>query len=278
MTPRSLIAEWARVFRDAGIPDPETDAAVLLASLTLRPPLDLRVDDDSELDGDSLSRFRVLARRRLAREPLQYILGEAPFCGLLFRVDPRVLIPRPETELLCEWAESVLARYSSPYVLDLCCGSGCLGIALKLRMPDASVFCSDISADAIDVAKLNASRLNADVRFINGDLFAPFDRFRFHLIVSNPPYIPAATCLSLQPEVMREPSSALNGGADGLDFYRRICAEASDYLVPGGALLMELGDGESGEVESIMRKAGFSELEIRYDYQSLPRMIGGVLS
>ena len=277
MTPRMLIAEWTDIFRRSGIPDPETDASVLLSSVTQRPPLNLRLDSDSVLDDISLERFRTLADRRLSREPLQYILNETFFCGLSFYVDSRVLIPRPETELLCEWAESILAWYESPVLLDLCCGSGCLGITLKRRRPDASVFCSDISQDAIHVAEMNAARLHADVHFLKGDLFAPVGQRRFHLIVSNPPYIPGTACLSLQPEVMCEPASALNGGPDGLNFYRRICREASGHLLTGGTLLMELGDDESGDVRDMMHDAGFTDVEIRSDYQSLPRMISGMM-
>ena len=234
MTPRMLIAEWTDIFRRSGIPDPETDASVLLSSVTQRPPLNLRLDSDSVLDDISLERFSVLAKRRLSREPLQYILNETFFCGLSFYVDPRVLIPRPETELLCEWAESILLRYESPALLDLCCGSGCLGITLKRMHPDASVFCSDISQDAIHVAEMNAVRLHADVHFLTGDLFAPVGQRRFHLIISNPPYIPGRECLSLQPEVMCEPASALIGGPDGLDYYRRICREQNKFRRQNG--------------------------------------------
>ena len=275
MNPRELIRATEASFRFAGIPDPEYDSSVLLSHLTGRSPLSLRLDEDTVLDADTLARFDSLRERRLQREPLQYILEEAPFCGRLFYVDPRVLIPRPETELLFEWALEILAGKTCPKILDLCCGSGCLGISLKLSIPSATVLASDLSGDALDVARLNASRLNADIGFVQGDLFAAVTDHDFDLIVSNPPYISTDECRALQPEITHEPHCALDGGTDGLAFYRRICRDAPCHLVPGGSLLMELGDGESAQVSSLVKEAGFTAVEIRNDYQSLPRMICG---
>ena len=278
MTPRDLIRGAAESFRLAGIPDPEYDSALLLSSLCGRPPLALRLDAETEMNPETAGRFRALCARRLRREPLQYILGETSFCGFVFRVDPRVLIPRPETELLCEWAREFIPAGRPVRVLDLCTGSGCLAVSLKLLCPDAVVTAADLSGDALDVAMLNAARLRADVCFRRGDLFGAVPDEVFDLIVSNPPYIPSADCGALQPEVMREPSSALDGGTDGLDFYRRICREAPARLSPGGTLLMELGDGEADRVAAVLRESGFPSVEIRNDYQSLPRMIRGTLS
>ncbi len=277
MTPRALLADWSGRLCHAGVPDPEVDASLILSSVTGSPALALRLDDNTDLDDKTVRRFTSLARRRMKREPLQYILNEAPFCGHFFYVDPRVLIPRPETELLCEWAETLLSAFPSPEVLDLCCGSGCIGISVKKKLPSAEVFLTDISLDALAVARLNADRLGADVRLVKGDLFAPLGNRRFHMIISNPPYIPEDCCGSLQPEVLSEPLCALRGGKDGLEFYRRICREAPGYLLHGGMLLMELGDGESADVAALMEDAGFSGVEIRNDFQSLPRMIGGVI-
>ena len=278
MTPRELIRDTAESFRRAGVPDPEYDSALLLSSLTGLPPLSLRLDTDTLLDDVTLEGFQSLCLRRVQREPLQYILRETVFCGYAFRVDPRVLIPRPETELLCEWALEKLSERKQSKVLDLCCGSGCIGVTLKLRSPFASVLASDLSGDALDVAKLNAARLSADVSFVRSDLFAEFPKETFDLIVSNPPYIPSSECRRLQPEVMAEPQTALDGGEDGLSFYRRICREAPLRLCHGGFLLMELGDGESATVSALMRESGFTSIEVRNDYHSLPRMIGGAIT
>ena len=275
MTPRALIRAAADEFRAAGVPDPEVDASVLLSHLCGRPPLVLRLDDEILLPEETAVRYRELCERRLRREPLQYILREAPFCGFTFYVDSRVLIPRPETELLCEWAAALLSGREHPAVLDLCCGSGCLGIALKRLVPSAAVWGADISSAALAVSRMNASRLNADVRLVQSDLFTSLPDQAFDLIVSNPPYIPSSVCEDLQPEVTQEPALALDGGADGLSFYRRICAAAPDRLRPGGVLLMELGDGQAPDVKKLMQSAGFAAVEIREDYRSVPRMIAG---
>ncbi len=278
MTPRELILTYAGFFQQSGIPDPEVDASLLLSHLCGKPHLELRMNSDTVLTSDIVRSFQSLAERRMKREPLQYILKEAPFFGYRFEVDSRVLIPRPETELLCEWALEIISGHSDAPVLDLCCGSGCIGISLKLKCPAASVFLSDVSADALLVAESNAVRLNADIHLICGDLFSGLSDQSFYLIVSNPPYIPSEVCRSLQPEVKKEPLLALDGGRDGLDLYRRICSEAPRYLSPGGFLLMELGDGESLDVETIMKHCGFRDISVRYDYQSLPRMICGRIS
>ena len=176
MTPRLLILRTASRFREAGIPDPETDSALLLSALCGRPPLDLRLDTDTNLNEALLSRYENLVRQRLRRVPLQYILGETSFFGLRFFVDYRVLIPRPETELLCEWALDRMRSFSAPRVLDLCCGSGCVGLSVKRSRPDAVVTLSDVSPDALEIAKINARQLNLDVAFSRADLldgFAP---------------------------------------------------------------------------------------------------------
>lgn len=227
MTCRQLIKQAAIRLREAGIPDPEVDAALLLSHLTGKPALALRLDMDTRPDADTLAAFDALLARRLNREPLQYMLGTQPFCGRDFHVDDRVLIPRPETELLAERAVAALnaagcRRGTAPAALDLCCGSGCLAITMKLECPDAEVHAADLSEDALNVTRLNATALHADVTVHQGDLWAACGDGCYDVIVSNPPYIPREECRTLQPEVLREPLMALDGGDDGLDFYRRI--------------------------------------------------------
>ena len=170
MTCRELIRRAAENFRAAGIPDPVNDAALLLSHLTGRPPLSLRLDDETVPDPSVIASFTSLAERRISRIPLQYLLGEAPFYGRMFRVDSRVLIPRPETELLCEWALDLMKDRPSPRILDLCCGSGCIGITLKAELPSASVTLSDISPDALSLAAENAALLCTDVTLCRSDL------------------------------------------------------------------------------------------------------------
>ena len=273
MTPCKLIRQTAVRFRSAGIPDPENDSALLLASLCGEAPLPLRLDTDTVLETPLLLQYEQLVQQRLKRIPLQYILGKTFFCGHLFSVDPRVLIPRPETELLCLWALDVLKRYQSPRVLDLCCGSGCIGLSLKAAIPNAAVTLTDISDDALAVAAENMHCLSQDVFLHQGDLLEGFLPASFDLIVCNPPYIPAADCESLQPEVLFEPRLALDGGDDGLDYYRRLIASAVTVLVPGGALLMELGIHEANPVSDLLYTSGYTRVQIRKDLDGIERMI-----
>ncbi len=277
MTPRALLREAAERLRLEGIPDPEVDASLLLAYVTGGNSLSLRLDD-RPLSEKQEAVFRALLERRLTRAPLQYILGDQPFMGRSFRVDARVLIPRPETELLTERALNALARCETahPLALDLCCGSGCIAATLALDAPRADVHASDLSPDALALARENCRVLSAPVTLHEGDLFAPVWGMKFDVIVSNPPYIPSEACDTLQPEVLREPRMALDGGADGLMFYRRIAAEAPDCLTPGGVLLLEVGDGEAEAVRGLLA-ARFARVEIHPDLRQMPRMIEAVL-
>ena len=273
MKPRELIRACSDRFRSAGIPDPENDAALILSHLTGKAPLSLRLDEDTELTSSVISAFDELACKRLERIPLQYLLGTAPFYGRMFHVAPRVLIPRPETELLCEWALELLRNRPSPRILDLCCGSGCIGLTMKAERPDASVMLSDISPEALEVAAGNAKSLGLDVSFSCGDLLEGFKGSSFDMIVSNPPYIPSAECNDLQQEVLREPRLALDGGTDGLALYRRIISDASSVLVPDGMLLMELGEGEADAVSSLLAALPFQTIRLRKDLSGIRRMI-----
>ena len=273
MNPRSLLLDTARLFRKNGILDPETDAALLLSSLTGLAPLSLRLNSDMALDGAVLTKYQALVARRLQRVPVQYILGETYFCGRRFQVDSRVLIPRPETELLCEWALDLLRNASSPRILDLCCGSGCIGLTLKAERPDAAVTLSDISSDALAVASINAQALSLDVALCQRDLLDHFTESSMDLIISNPPYIPSEECSMLQPEVLKEPLLALDGGTDGCDLYRRIIHSARSVLSPGGLLLMETGIHESFRLSSLLLAEGYAYVETRKDYGRIDRMI-----
>ena len=276
MTPCLLIRNTARLFREAGVPDPETDSSLLLSYLCGKPPLSLRLDTETELTQDQVDSFFSMANRRIRREPLQYIIGETPFLGRSFQVDPRVLIPRPETEELCRWVLDTLPESGSFSVLDLCCGSGCIGLSIAAERPSAAVTLSDISAEALDVASCNASRLQLQVALHQGDLTAGLPQDFFDCVVSNPPYIPSEECIRLQPEVLREPGIALDGGADGLSFYRRIAEQASRILKEKSCLFLELGYGEADAVASLLSSAGFSDITLRNDFNGIPRMLMAV--
>lgn len=271
MNPRALLKATASAFRDAGIPDPEVDAALLLSHVTGQPPLSLRLDMTTVLSDDVLTRFDALVSRRLTRQPLQYLLNTQPFLGRDFYVDERVLIPRPETELLAERAIAALREHPHPIALDLCCGSGALAVSMSLEVPGAQVHAADLSPDALAVTAKNAELLGASVTLHQGDLFAAVPENAFDVIVSNPPYIPSADCLTLQEEVRREPMMALDGGADGLDFYRQIARSAPHFLRPGGVLLLEVGFDQAEAVMALL--ADFADVQAHEDYQHIPRMI-----
>ena len=271
MNPRVLLKATASAFRNAGIPDPEVDAALLLSHVTGQPPLSLRLDMTTVLPDDVLTRFGVLVSRRLTRQPLQYLLHTQPFLGRDFYVDERVLIPRPETELLAERAIAALREHPHPIALDLCCGSGALAVSMALEVPGAQVHAADLSPDALAVTAKNAELLGASVTLHQEDLFAAVPETAFDVIVSNPPYIPSADCLTLQEEVRREPLMALDGGADGLNFYRRIASDAPKFLRPGGVLLLEVGFDQAEAVMALL--ADFADVQAHEDYQHIPRMI-----
>lgn len=276
MTPREIIRQTATRFRAAGIPDPDHDAALLLSHLVSRHPLDLRLDNRMTLPFAVSEAYEQLVLQRLKRVPLQYLLGEAPFYRRSFLVDCRVLIPRPETELLCEWALEILRKSPSPHVLDLCCGSGCIGLTLKAEYPEAHVTLSDISGDALSVAAANASRLSLEVGFQQSNLLDGFSASSYDLIISNPPYIPAEDCASLQPEVLHEPILALNGGPDGCDLYRTIVRTSGHVLHHGGRLMMEIGIHEADILVPLLVSNGFTEIQVRQDYAGIDRMIHAV--
>ncbi len=211
--------------------------------------------------------------------PVQYIIGHTEFCGLDIMVDERVLIPRPETELLVETAVDLVdSRWSMVdrvRILDLCTGSGAIAIALTKRVPDCKIVASDISEEALALAKLNASKLSTgkSIEFVSSDFFNNI-KGRFDIIVSNPPYIARFEFEALQKEVTREPRVALDGGEDGLDFYRRIVLEAPQYLKNGGYLIFEIGFSQAREVKEIIEGAGlFKVTDIKKDFNGIDRVI-----
>ncbi len=233
-------AKAARRLEAAGSPDPAADARLLCWGDSLR-----------ELDPAEQTRLEALLERRLAGEPVQYVLESAWFMGLEFYVDARVLIPRQDTETLCEAALDFLRGREAPRVLDLCAGSGAIGLSLAKLCPDARVTLVDISAGACAVMAENRRRLDVKAEIVCGDLFAPVRGRRFDLIACNPPYIRTGELDALQADVQKEPRLALDGGADGLDFYRRIAGEYKNYLATGGSLMLEIGWDEAGSVRAL---------------------------
>jgi len=274
VTPRELLRLMAADMAAAGVPDAEIDASLLLSHITHQNPVNLRLDSWSQVSLADEEALRALCAKRKTRTPLQYLTGVQSFLGRDFYVDERVLIPRPETELLAEMAIAALGKRPSPAALDMCCGSGCLAVSLALGVPDADVHAADLSEGALAVTRRNAEGLHARVTLHQGDLFSSIPAgLRFDVIVSNPPYIPAADCLALQEEVRREPLMALDGGADGFDFYRRIAKDAPRFLKEDGVLLLEVGFDQAAAVAALCRAAGFREVMTHEDYQHIERMV-----
>ena len=254
------------------IPEPRLDAEYMLAEVLHTSRMMMLIDKSRALTAAEEEAFERMVARREQREPLQYILGSQSFMGFSFKTDPRALIPRNDTEALCEEA----LRHIRPgdRVLDLCTGTGALGIAVKKLCPKAIVTATDISEAALSLAEENARSLQADVRFLQGDLFAPVAGEEFEVIVSNPPYIPEALRGRLQAEVEKEPALALFAGEDGLDFYRRIAREAPARLAPQGWLCLEVGDGEAEAVAALL-KTNFESVRILPDLNGLDRVVSG---
>lgn len=250
------IAEWlgrARtLLADSGCPDPDIDARWMAEDTLGMTRAELKFESDRAIPADALDRLEAMLRRRIAGEPVQYILGRADFMGLQFYVDRAVLIPRQDTETLVEAALIALRGYAAPSVLDLCAGSGCVGLSIKSLAPDAAVTLTDISREALEVARRNMRALGVEAELRHGDLFRAVGHARYDLIASNPPYIPHDALPGLQREVQFEPALALDGGADGLDVYRRIAAEAPEHLNPGGSVYLEVGAGEAPAVRALL--------------------------
>ena len=252
------IADWLKRaqarLEETGCPDPRIDARWMVEDAMGMTRQELTFESDRAVDDRHLKRLEAMLERRAAGEPVQYILGSADFMGLRFRVAPGVLIPRQDTETLVEAALIDLrGRPGEPEVLDLCAGSGCIGLSLASLAPHARVTLADLSREALDVARDNLRALGVRADLRHGDLFDAVGRDRFDVIVSNPPYIPRPQLDALQREVRFEPRMALDGGEDGLDFYRRIAVEAADHLNPGGSLYLEVGADEAGAVLELLK-------------------------
>jgi release factor glutamine methyltransferase len=246
------------------------DAELLLLHITGLTRAELMTHPDRELSESQMSAYRAAIARRARNEPVQYITGTQEFYGRSFAVTPAVLIPRPETEHL---VESVLALQPAPKrVLDIGTGSGILAISLALEFPDAIVTATDISAEALAVARQNARSLGANrVQFVESDLFAALADERFDCIVANPPYV--ATTEALEPQVRDyEPVTALYAGEDGLAVYRRLIPQAFEHLEPGGHLLIEIGHGQRDAVAGLLRLSSFESIRFINDLQGIPRV------
>lgn len=273
-----IVRESAGTLEGHGVEDALADSELIVCHAAGTDRMTLFIENP-EADTSIRKKIRRLISRRASGEPLQYILGSVGFIDLTITVGNGVLIPRPETELLAQKAISFLGLPSTkanPRILDLCTGSGCIALALARARPDASVIGADISPLALRFARRNAA-LNGirNIRFLKGSLFAPIGKKdRFDLIVSNPPYIRTADIQGLQREIRDwEPLDALDGGEDGLDFYRQIFEGAADRLNSGGMVMVEIGYDQGKDVAEIAEKNGFRGVLVEKDYAGLDRIV-----
>lgn len=270
------ILKWSeQYFGSHGAETPRLDAEVLLSYLLGQKRIFLYVHFDQPLTAEELARYREMVKRRAAGEPVAYICGEKEFMGLTFKVTPAVLVPQPDTETLVEAAIERLRGKKSPRVADICTGSGAIALALAHYLPETSVAATDISTEALSIAKENAESLGLSerVEFREGDLLAPLSGEPFDAIVSNPPYISSAEIAGLPREVRAEPIIALDGGADGLDFYRRLVHESAALLKDGGFLAVECGDTQAGAIAEMAVTGGFGRTEIVHDLSDKERVV-----
>ena len=270
MTVLEVIQRSAEFLARKGVDSPRLQAELLLAHILQLPRLKLYLEFERRLSDPELDRMRAAIKRRGEREPLQHILGSTSFCGFEITVNPDVLVPRPETELLAETAwEYLNQRGGEPIVLDFGTGSGCLAIAVAAHCPAARMHALDVSEKALAIARANAAA--HPITFHLGEsipALPPLD-----LLVSNPPYIPSAEIATLQPEVSRfDPRLALDGGLDGLDFYRRLAAEALPAMAPDGRIMLEFGDGQELAVQKIFQNEWIIE-SVKADYAGKPRIL-----
>lgn len=254
----------------------QVDAEWLMSEVTGLSRSQLSMSGETYVTEEQLQRFNVLFQRRLDGEPLQYILGEQSFYGYDFIVDKHVLIPRFETEELVEKALQWVKDEGAIKLIDMCTGSGCIGLSLLKECPDLSGILVDLSDEALQIATRNTVRLNLEdrVQLINSDLFDRVPDGEVDIIVSNPPYIVTEVIKDLEEEVkMSEPTMALDGGDDGLNFYRRIIREAKGYLRKEGLLIVEIGYDQMEQVKKIFTDEGYSYIKGFQDMSGKDRIV-----
>jgi release factor glutamine methyltransferase len=300
MTVLEAIQKSAEFLAKKGVESPRLQTELLLAHLLKLPRMKLYLNFERTLAPAETDGLREFIKRRGQREPLQHITGSTSFCGLEIAVNRHALVPRPETEMLAELGWNFLSTLNPQpsTALDFGTGTGCIAIALAVKCPSAKVVATDVSPDALALAKQNAGRHNAAgrIEFLQSDSFAALQNveqasclfpsekkkletggtpvLHFDLIISNPPYIPSAEIATLQSEVRDfDPRGALDGGTDGLDFYRKLAAEANPFLKPSGKIMLEFGDGQADAIRKIFEAEKWIVEAVKEDYSQRERFI-----
>ena len=279
MTVLEAIQKSTEFLVKKSVESPRLQTELLLAHLLKMPRMKLYLNFDRALSPAEIDSLRELVKRRGQREPLQHIVGSTSFCSYEIAVSRHALIPRPETELLAElgWKFLSTINHQPSTALDFGTGTGCIAIALAAKCPNANITALDVSADALALAKQNAlqNQVAERIEFLQGDGFAALStKTQFDLLIGNPPYIASAEIETLDPEVKGfDPLGALAGGADGLDFYRRLATEAKPFLKPDGKIMLEFGDGQADEIKKIFENEKWIVEAVQEDYSQRARIL-----
>ena len=276
MTVLEILQSTTAYFKKRGIESPRLNAEHLLAHALKRKRIELYLEFERALTEEELAPLRELVRRRGQGEPLQHLLGTVEFCGNLFLCDKRALVPRPETEQLVEKIADGRLQIADCRILDVGTGSGVIALSLATKFPEAKVTATDISEDALLLARENAARLGLQERvvLIKSDLLAAIDG-TFDLIVANLPYIPSGDRATLSREVLHDPETALFGGERGTEMICKLIDAARAHLSAGGLLALELGIGQAGELSALMDEKNYHDIEQIRDYSGLTRFLFG---
>ena len=282
ITYNDLYLEIRRQLRAADSGDPTLEARELVAFACGKTKEELLRDSRLYVTPEVEARVRALVQRHLDGEPTAYLIGEWEFYGLPLDISRDVLIPRPDTEVLAGLAIDFVRTQGACRVLDLCAGSGCIGLAVASQCPESRVVLGELSEGALRICRQNIRRNGLSGRVVPMQMDAlappPAQLGEFRCLVSNPPYIPAGDIPGLDPSVRDyEPHMALDGGADGLDFYRNLAREWKNALTVGGKIFLEVGIGQADDVLRLLRSQGFGDLEITKDLNGIPRVVHGTL-
>ncbi len=278
MNIKNILKKATDILKENNVEDYNLKIKLLLSNILNKPKEYIMIHEDEEIETSLEKDFFSKLDRIKNNEPVQYVINSQEFMGLNFFVNNNVLIPQPDTEILVQEIIDVSKEITNKKmnILDLCTGSGAIIISLAKKIENCNFFASDISKKALDVAKENAKKHNVDISFIESNIFENFSNDqKFDIIASNPPYIKRETIKTLSKEVQNEPLIALDGGMDGLDFYRKIIKESKKYLNSDGLLMLEIGYDQKQEVENLFKQNGYIEVYSKKDFAQNDRIVVG---